>query len=134
MAIKRNKRFHTEVATSALSDIMFFLLLFFLIISTLANPNVIKMSLPKAETNEKSNKQLVSISVKEIEEVKTYYIDKYEVPFDEIEMKLLQKLKGRTDQSIVVRIPFDMKVQDLVDLLQIAVRNNLKFSIATIHE
>ncbi len=47
MAIKRNKRFHAEVATSALSDIMFFLLLFFLIISTLANPNVIKMDLPK---------------------------------------------------------------------------------------
>ena len=47
MAIKRNKRFHAEVATSALSDIMFFLLLFFLIISTLSNPNVIKMDLPK---------------------------------------------------------------------------------------
>ena len=47
MAIRRNKRFHAEVATSALSDIMFFLLLFFLIISTLSNPNVIKMDLPK---------------------------------------------------------------------------------------
>ncbi|HEY0045345.1 MAG TPA: biopolymer transporter ExbD, partial [Flavobacterium sp.] len=54
MAIKRNKRFHAEVATSSLSDIMFFLLLFFLIISTLANPNVIKMTLPKSEVNEKT--------------------------------------------------------------------------------
>ena len=50
MAIKRNKRFHPEIPTSSLSDIMFFLFLFFLIISTLANPNVIKLTLPKASS------------------------------------------------------------------------------------
>ena len=65
MAIKRNKRFHAEVATSSLRDIMFFLLLFFLIISTLANPNVIRMTLPKSKTNEKTNKQLITLSVTE---------------------------------------------------------------------
>lgn len=131
MAIKRNKRFHTEVATSALSDIMFFLLLFFLIISTLANPNVIKMTLPKSETTEKTNKQLITISVTE---EKKYFIDKDEVAFDALEGKLLNKLAGRKDQSIVVRIPFDLQVQDLVDVLQIAVRNDLKFVIATTKE
>ena len=65
MAIKRKRRFHAEVATSSLSDIIFFLLLFFLIISTLANPNVIKMTLPKAKSNEKTNKQYISLSVTE---------------------------------------------------------------------
>ena len=82
MAIKRNKRFHAEVHASSMSDIMFFLLLFFLIISTLANPNVIKMTLPKSKTNEKTNKQLVSISVTE---EKLYYIDKQQVPFEQLE-------------------------------------------------
>ena len=62
MAIKRNRRFHAEVHASSMSDIMFFLLLFFLIISTLANPNVIKMTLPKSKTNEKTNKQFISDS------------------------------------------------------------------------
>jgi integrase len=76
MPIKRNRRFHAEVATSALSDIMFFLLLFFLIISTLANPNVIKMTLPKSKTSEKTNKQLISLS---ITEDKRYYLDKEEI-------------------------------------------------------
>jgi biopolymer transport protein ExbD len=52
MAIKRNRRFHAEIATSALSDIMFFLLLFFLIISTLASPNVI-VPLPEAKEDVK---------------------------------------------------------------------------------
>ncbi len=128
MAIKRNKRFHAEVATSSLSDIMFFLLLFFLIISTLANPNVIRMTLPKSKTNEKTNKQLVTISVTE---AKHYFVDKEEVGFDQLEPKLLAKLDPSKDQTVVVRIPFNMQVQDLVDVLQIGVKNKLKFVIAT---
>ena len=128
MAIKRNKRFHAEVATSSLSDIMFFLLLFFLIISTLANPNVIKMTLPKSQTNEKTNKQLITISVTE---EKLYYVDKEEVSFDQLEASLLAKMNPSKEQTVVIRIPFNMQVQDLVDVLQIGVKNKLKFLIQT---
>jgi biopolymer transport protein ExbD len=128
MSIKRKRRFHAEVATSSLSDIMFFLLLFFLIISTLANPNVIKMTLPKAQSNEKTNKQFISLSVTED---KKFYIDKEPVAFEALESTLMSKMNGEKDQTVVVRIPFNLQVQDLVDVLQIGVRNNLKFVIAT---
>ena len=128
MAIKRNKRFHAEVATSSLSDIMFFLLLFFLIISTLANPNVIRMTLPKSKTNEKTNKQLITLSVTED---KRFFIDKEEVDFSQLEDKLLSKLAPEKQQTVVIRIPSTMQVQNLVDVLQIGVKNKLKFVIAT---
>jgi biopolymer transport protein ExbD len=128
MAIKRKRRFHAEVATSSLSDIMFFLLLFFLIISTLANPNVIKMALPKAKSNEKTNKQFISLSVTED---KKFYIDKQAVAFEELETTLMSKMNKEKDQTVIVRIPFNLQVQDLVDVLQIGVKNNLKFVIAT---
>lgn len=128
MAIKRNKRFHAEVATSSLSDIMFFLLLFFLIISTLANPNVIRMTLPKSKTNEKTNKQLITLSVTED---KRFFVDKEEVDFGQLEDKLLSKMDPSKQQTVVIRIPATMKVQDLVDVLQIGVKNKLKFVIAT---
>lgn len=128
MPIKRNKRFHAEVATSSLSDIMFFLLLFFLIISTLANPNVIRMTLPKSKTNEKTNKQLITLSVTE---EKRFFIDKEEVVFDQLEAKLLAKMDPEKQQTVVIRIPATMQVQDLVDVLQIGVKNKLKFVIAT---
>jgi biopolymer transport protein ExbD len=128
MAIKRNRRFHAEVHASSMSDIMFFLLLFFLIISTLANPNVIKMTLPKSKTNEKTNKQLISISVTED---KAFFIDKQPVDFDKLESELLTKIGTNKEQTVVVRIPFNLQVQDLVDVLQIGVKNNLKFVIAT---
>lgn len=128
MSIKRKRRFHAEVATSSLSDIMFFLLLFFLIISTLANPNVIKMTLPKAQANEKTNKKFISLSVTED---KQFYIDKEPVTFEALESTLMSKMNAQKDQTVVVRIPFNLQVQDLVDVLQIGVRNNLKFVIAT---
>ena len=128
MAIKRKRRFHAEVATSSLSDIMFFLLLFFLIISTLANPNVIKMTLPKAKSNEKTNKQYISLSVTED---KKFYLDKKPVAFEDLETTLMGKMSGEKDQTVIVRIPFNLQVQDLVDVLQIGVKNNLKFVIAT---
>lgn len=128
MAIRRNRRFHAEVATSALSDIMFFLLLFFLIISTLANPNVIKVPLPESKANEKTNKQHVTLTVTK---EKKYFVDKQEVSLDQIAPKLLTETKKLNDNTVILRIPFDLMVQDLVDLLQIGMENNLKVIIAT---
>ena len=128
MAIKRNRRFHAEVATSALSDIMFFLLLFFLIISTLANPNVIKVPLPESSNNEKTQKAHVTLTVTQ---EKKYIVDKQEVAFGDLETLLLQETAKLKDNTVIVRIPFDLKVQDLVDILQVGIKNNLKVIIAT---
>ncbi len=128
MAIKRNRRFHAEVATSALSDIMFFLLLFFLIISTLANPNVIKVPLPESKADTKTQKAHVSLT---ITQDKKYFVDKDEVAFDQIESKLLAETKKLGDNTVVVRIPFDAQVQELVDVLKIGMENDLKMIIAT---
>ena len=128
MAIKRNKRFHVEVATSALSDIMFFLLLFFLIISTLANPNVIKVPLPKSDANETTNKQHVTLTVTED---KKYFIYKEEISKDQVEARLVAETKKLKDETVVLRIPGESQVQELVDLLDIAIDENLKIIINT---
>ncbi len=128
MAIKRNKRFHAEIPTASLSDIMFFLLLFFLIISTLANPNVIKLMLPKAQANETTNKNHITLS---ITEDKHYFLDKQEVAFADLKQQIQRITTERNDKVVVVRIPHDLQVQDLVDVLQIGSELKLGFSIAT---
>lgn len=128
MAIKRNKRFHPEIPTSSLSDIMFFLFLFFLIISTLANPNVIKLTLPKAKSNETTNKDHLTLSVTENNQ---YFINQEEVAFADIEQVLNARTQASGDKVVVVRVPADNKVQDLVDIMQIGVKLKLNFVIAT---
>ena len=80
------------------------------------------------ETNEKTNKQYISLSVTED---KKFYIDKQPVSFEELETTLMNKIGADKTQTVVVRIPFNLQVQDLVDVLQIGVKNNLKFVIAT---
>ncbi len=64
MGLRKNKLRdeHNEVDTGPLNDILFILLMFFLMISTLANPNVIKMSVPKAKSDTKQ-KQSVVVSI-----------------------------------------------------------------------
>lgn len=128
MRVRRNKRFHAEIAASALSDIMFFLLLFFLIISTLANPNVIDLALPKADSNKTTDKAHVTISVTAD---KKYFIDKQQVPFEELEGTLMARISESKDNVVIVRLPKELQVQDMVDILQIGQKNKLKFSIAT---
>lgn len=59
MNIRKRKRGHTEVHTGALNDILFILLLFFLIVSTLANPNVIKVNNPKGQKDTKAKQNIV---------------------------------------------------------------------------
>jgi biopolymer transport protein ExbD len=128
MNIKRNKHFKPEVSTSSLNDIMFFLLLFFLIVSTLSNPNVIKLLLPSAKASQNITKQQITISVTED---KIFYIDNTQVPFDKIESILETKIRNIQEPTVVLRFAYDLKVQDLVDILEIGTRLKVKMVLAT---
>jgi biopolymer transport protein ExbD len=125
---RRDKRFHPEIPVSSMSDIMFFLFLFFLIISTLANPNVIKLTLPKADSNETTNKEHLSLSVTDD---KRYFLNKDQVDFANLEQELANRTASSQDKVVVIRIPADLQVQDLVDLMQMGVKLKLNFVIAT---
>ena len=94
MQIRRRKEFHDEDAMSAMNDIMFFLMLFFLIISTMANQNIIKLLLPKAEVTEQLAKQPVTLSV--TEDLK-YYINQSEVNVTDLEAALQSAMANNID-------------------------------------
>jgi biopolymer transport protein ExbD len=128
MNIKRNKHFKPEVSTSSLNDIMFFLLLFFLIVSTLANPNVIKLLLPASNAAQNINKQQITISVTEDKE---YFIDQTRVTLRDIESILKAKIAGVEEPTVVLRFANSLSVQDLVDVLEVGTRLKVKMVLAT---
>ena len=129
MKLRRKKRFEAEVATSSLNDIMFFLLLFFLIISTIANPNVIKVLLPKADKSQTLNKKQYALSVKENKE---YYFERELIDPTNLEQVLKEKTAGVEDPTIVLRMDAKLNIQDLVDILSIGTR--LKIRIVLAHQ
>jgi biopolymer transport protein ExbD len=128
MQLRRKNKAGSEVSTSSLNDIMFFLLLFFLIASTMANPNVVKLLLPKAEGKPAMSKKPIMLSVNDKME---YYIEKEPVAKDQLQAKLESKIRNLTDPVVVVSIDRTLKVQDLVDLLEIGNKLNIKMVLAT---
>lgn len=98
MNIRKRFRTHPEVHTGALNDILFILLLFFLIVSTLANPNVIKVSNPKAKADTRA-KQTVVITVDKFQQL---FIGSEKVSLQELEPKLKLFLSKETDKPSVV--------------------------------
>lgn len=128
MKLRRKRKFAAEVATSSLNDIMFFLLLFFLIISTVANPNVIKLLLPKAAATQQLSKKQVTLSV---DAEKQYFIDKQPVATESLEEELKTIMAGIDEPTIVVRFDKTLTVQDLVDVLQTGAKLNIKMVMAT---
>jgi biopolymer transport protein ExbD len=130
MNFRRKKRFEAEVATSSLNDIMFFLLLFFLIISTVANPSVIKVLLPKAKNNQTLNKKQISLTV---DEAKQYYLnDKLIVPA-ELEAAIMEEISKQKleDPTIVLRMDAKLTIQDLVDILATGTKLKVRIVMAT---
>jgi len=86
------------VHTGALNDILFILLLFFLIVSTLANPNVIKVSNPKSKADTKA-KQTVVITVDKNQQI---YLGQKVIPFEQLEPELKAFLAKETEKPSVV--------------------------------
>lgn len=100
-----------------MNDILFILLLFFLIVSTLANPNVIKLTQPKSKSDTKA-KQTVVVS---IDANKQYYIGTTRVTIAELKVKLQPFLARETDQpSIVINADRTVPIDDVVAVMRVA--------------
>lgn len=117
MKLKRRHRDEGEVHTGPLNDILFILLLFFLIVSTLANPNVIKLAQPKSKSDTKA-KQTVVVS---IDANKNFYVGTTKVTVEELKSKLQPFLAKETDQpSIVINADKTVPIDDVVQVMRIA--------------
>lgn len=119
MSIRRRfKNEDTELDTGPLNDILFILMFFFLIISTMANPNVIKMSNPRASSDTKA-RQSVIISIDQNRDI---YLGQEKIPFDSLEVMLQSKLL-RTDSTrpaVVINADSLVSWGDIVRIMQVA--------------
>jgi biopolymer transport protein ExbD len=125
---KRKRGASAEVHTSAMNDIMFFLLLFFLIASTVTNPNVIKLLLPKSSSGQSVSKKTITVSI--TKDLK-YYVDKKEVPVTDLQNTLTGYKKLATELTIVLYVDKTVAIQDVVQVMDIAQKLNIKLVLAT---
>lgn len=129
MKISRRRKHGAEVSTHSLNDIMFFLLLFFLIISTMANPNVIKVLLPEAADNqEKEARKNIQLTV---DAAKNYYIDGDPIALEQLDVRLEAIHKTDPEAGCAINMDRSLTVQDLVDVMQIGARHDVKMYLKT---
>ena len=120
MSIRRRfKSDDTELDTGPLNDILFILMFFFLIISTMANPNVIKVNNPRASSEAKA-KQSVIVS---IDQNRGIFIGQQQVPYDSLETMLRTHLPvtdSLTKPAVVINADSLVNWGDIVRVMQIA--------------
>jgi biopolymer transport protein ExbD len=128
MKIKRRHKEAAEVSTESLNDIMFFLLLFFLIISTLANPSVLKLTLPSSKSAEQMQKQQITI---EVDANHQYVINKTPISFTQLEDALKFEISKVETPTVVLKFDNTLSIQDLADVMQIGYSLGVKMVLAT---
>lgn len=132
MKLKRRHKEGAEVSTESLNDIMFFLLLFFLIISTLASPSVLKLTLPNSKTKEQILKQQIIV---EVDKDHQYVVNKTPISFTQLEDALkieIAKISSVGMQpTVVLKLDGVLSIQDLADIMQIGYSLKVKMVLAT---
>ena len=132
MSKYRNRRKEeAEVSTESLNDIMFFLMLFFLIVSTLVNPHVIKLSLPNAKSSASQAKQPIVVS---INKEKLIFVNNKQVGIESLESTLKNEASIKELPTIVLRFDQSLTVQDLVNVMDIGNKLKLKMVLHINHK
>jgi biopolymer transport protein ExbD len=124
------KKEEAEVATESLNDIMFFLMLFFLIVSTLVNPNVIKLMLPNSKSSASMAKQPITLTITK-DKLIFLNSEKTSILIENLEERLQNVAELKENPTIVLRIDQNLSIQDLVNVLQIGNQLKVKMVLAT---
>ena len=133
MALKRSTRVDANISMSSMTDIVFLLRIFFLVTSTLINPNALKLLLPKS-TGQVSAKPTVTVSVKDQgDETYTYHINGNQepVPFEQVEDQLVLLLQTDEDPTFSIYSDQTVPIGEIVQVMNIAKRNHYKVILAT---
>lgn len=125
----RRNRPSAEVHTAALNDIMFFLMLFFLLASAVANPQVVKLLLPKSSAGEQSvAKKTITVS---ITGDLVYHVDDRPVALDALEEALQSQIISGEELTIMLYADSTVPIQNVISVMDVANRLRIKLVLAT---
>ena len=127
MGLRSRNKVSADFNMSSMTDIVFLLLIFFMLTSTLVSPNALKLLLPssKARTLEK---QTVSVSItKDID----FFINENKVQEENIERELKLKLDNIAEAAIILHADKTVDIEHVVKVMDIAYRNKYKIVLAT---
>ena len=127
MALRSRNKVTPNFNMSSMTDIVFLLLIFFMLTSTLVSPNALKLLLPNSKSKT-LEKQTISIS---IDKNINFYIDENLVDINELETRLINILSSELEPAIILHSDKSVEIEHVVKVMDIAYRNNYKIVLAT---
>ena len=127
MAIKRGLKTTKDSGSSAQTDLMFLLLMFMLMATTLINPNALKLTLPKSSTQLKERPYTTVSITKDLQ----YYIDGERIIFSQLEAAIAAKMTESEDKTISLHADEGVPIGEVVKVMNIANNNQYRLILAT---
>lgn len=132
MAIKHGSKVEKSFSNASMTDLMFLLLLFLLIATTLINPNALKLMLPRSANNLK-DKATITVSIQDTGHGNyRYYVELQEVgSIDGVQRTLKSRLDGQKEPTVSLHCDKTVAVDEVVKVMNVAKDNNYKLILAT---
>ncbi|WP_300829452.1 biopolymer transporter ExbD [uncultured Rikenella sp.] len=130
MAIKRSSKIDMGGGSASQTDLIFLLLLFLMISTTLINPNALKLLLPKS-SNANKEKPYTTVSITADLQ---YFVEMEQVSFDQLAGRLRTRLEGGEEPTISLHCDRTVPVDEVVKVMNIARDNKYKLVLATAPE
>ena len=133
MALKTRNKIGVSFNSSSMSDLVFLLLIFFMLTSTLVAPNAIKLLLPSSSSKTMA-KQTVTVYINDLFQ---YYVDETPVTDEDLASSISARIAGETDATVVLRsdksvpVQYVVNVIDAVNEINNATQQNHKVILAT---
>ncbi len=127
MALSSRNKVTPHFSMSSMTDIVFLLLIFFMLTSTLIAPNALKLLLPQSN-NQTSSSPVISVSITEDRE---YFVKTEQVQFSELERTLQLKLRDEEEPTISLHVDRSVPMEEVVKVMNIAKNNQFRLILAT---
>ena len=131
MELKRRNRISAEFSMASMTDIIFLLLIFFMITSSAISQSAIDVKLPKADATVSTAQDPTTVT---ITEAGKYYINDKEILKENLENYLVTTLKTEINPTFTIRADGNTKHKDVVFVMEIAEKNKYNLAIATTQE
>jgi len=128
MAIKTRNKISAAFSMASMTDIVFLLLIFFMLTSTLVTTNAIDLLLPSARQTKIKEKPIISVS---IDKNLNYFIDRDPVQKQFLEAEIMKRLANEADKKMVLRVEQSVPIENAVYVMDIANQNRIKVVLAT---
>ena len=131
MAIKHGSKVDKSFSAASMTDLMFLLLLFMLIATTLINPNAIRLILPKS-SNQLKDKAMTTVSIQDTGSGYRYYVETEDVgSLDGVERTLRTRLEGQENPTVSLHCDKTVAFDEVVAMMRRAKANGFTLIAAT---